>query len=86
MKKVIKYWGSWCGPCKIYAPVFNSVRDLYKDEDIEFIDVNVEEESEYRNKYKVTSIPYTVIEENGVMIKDRSGLMSQTALIDFIKN
>lgn len=84
MKKVIKYWAGWCGPCKIYAPIFDSVKNIYPD--IEFIDVNVEEESEYRDKYKVTSIPYTVIEENGVMVKDKNGLMSKDKLIEFINN
>jgi thioredoxin 1 len=84
MKNVIKYWASWCGPCKIYAPVFNTVKNKFKDQNFEFIDVNVEEESEYRQKYKVTSIPYTVIEENGVMVKHKTGLMSEKELIDFI--
>lgn len=82
MKKVIKYWAGWCGPCKIYAPIFDSVKELYSD--VEFIDVNVEEDSEYRHKYKVTSIPYTVLEEDGVMVRDVNGLMSKDKLIEFI--
>jgi len=86
MKKVIKYWAIWCGPCRIYAPVFDNVKDKFKDHDIEFIDVNVEEESEYRQKYKVSSIPYTVIEENGVMVKHKTGYMDENTLIDFINS
>lgn len=86
MKTVIKYYATWCGPCKIYAPTFNSVKEKMQDENIQFIDINVEETSEYRSKYKVTSIPYTVLEIDGEMVKDKTGMMSEAALLDFINS
>jgi len=68
MKKVIKFWAPWCGPCRMYAPTFDKVAEKY-DGQVEFINVNVDEDKELSNQYNVRSIPHTVlVKEDGTVL------------------
>ena len=60
MKKVIKIWAPWCGPCRTYAPIFQEFADA--NQDMEIYDVNVDDDKWQTARYfGVGSIPATVI-------------------------
>lgn len=85
-KKVIKFWASWCGPCKVYAPTFEKVKQELEGE-IEFQEVNVEEDTEgLAAEYKVRGIPLTVVLQDGVKVREQSGRLGEQQLRDFILN
>jgi len=85
-KQVIKFYADWCGPCKVYGPTFTQVRQELEG-DIEFYEINVEEDTEnLSGEYKVKGIPHTVLLENGVKIKEQSGVMPDQMLKEFILN
>lgn len=57
--QVIRFTADWCGPCKKYAPVFN---EFSKETDnAEFFTVDGDEQPEVFQRYKVTSVPTTLI-------------------------
>jgi thioredoxin 1 len=63
--KTAKYFtATWCGPCKAFKPVMNEVAG--EGYSIQFIDVD--QNRELASKYRVQSVPTTVIEENGVEV------------------
>jgi len=85
-KQVIKFFADWCGPCRAYGPTFTQVRQELEG-DIEFYEINVEEDTEnLSGEYKVKGIPHTVLLENGVKIKEQSGVMPDQMLKEFILN
>lgn len=85
-KTVIKFYATWCGPCKLYGPTFERVKQDLKDI-VDFIEINVEEDTEnLSGKYKVKGIPCTVLLEEGEEKKNRSGRMSEDQLKEFILN
>ena len=79
MTKVIKFYADWCGPCRVYAKTFDKVSEELK-ENVEFVNINVEKDTTgLAAKYKVTSIPMTVIIKDGVETI-KSGRLSEEQL------
>lgn len=73
MTKVIKFYADWCGPCRLYAKTFEEVSKELKEQ-AEFININIEKDtSGLSDKFKVESIPTTVIlkEDQAKIIKGR---------------
>lgn len=86
-KTVIKFWAKWCGPCKIYAPIFEKVSNEINisDNNIELINIDVESDSYDKSKYKLESIPHTIVlDENDNIIKQKSGIIRENELKKFI--
>lgn len=80
--KVLKFYASWCAPCKGLAMVVNGIKDQV---DIPFEDVNIEENVELAAKYGIRSVPTMVIvNEDGTEVKRQSGLLNEEQLLSFI--
>ena len=84
--KVIKFYANWCGPCKVYGPTFEKVKQELQ-EDVQFVEVNIDEDpSNLSGEYKVRGIPHTVvIKEDGTLVQ-ASGRLDEQALKDLILN
>ena len=41
MKKVIKFYATWCGPCKVYGKTWDKVVEKYNDQ-VEFLNIDIE--------------------------------------------
>jgi thioredoxin 1 len=62
---VIKFYANWCGPCKVYAKVFDKVSEQLRDQ-VRFVNINIEEDDTgLTEKYNIQSIPTTVIIKDG---------------------
>lgn len=83
MIKVIKFYANWCGPCKVYGKIFDKVTAELKDI-IEVENINVEEDTKGMGaKYKVSSIPFTVVIK-GDIVKQEVGRLDEEKLRKFI--
>ena len=86
-KQVIKFYADWCGPCKVYGPNFERVKQELQSDEIIFTEINVETDTEnLSGEYGVRGIPHTVLLENGVKVKEQSGRMPDEMLKKFILN
>ena len=83
-KKIIKFFATWCGPCRVYAKTWDEVTPDYKDQ-VEFLNINIEKDTTgLAAKYRVKTIPTTVLvrEDGSELIKD--GRLSKEELIELI--
>ena len=81
VKKVIKMSASWCMPCKVYAKTFDAVKNEDKYKDIEFEELDVDENEDLVIEYGVRGVPTTVIlDENDKVITKFSGNVAKSVL------
>ncbi len=79
---LVDFYADWCGPCKMLAPILEEVKDEYPD--IDFIKVNVDNESELASTYRIMSIPAVFLFKDGEMIAKTGGLQPKEAIKAFI--
>ena len=80
---VVDFWASWCGPCKMFSPIFDEVSNEYSN--INFYKVNVDENREIAKKYGIMSIPTIILFKDGKEIKRNIGFLSKEEFKSFLK-
>ena len=80
MNKVIKFSAAWCGPCKAMKPQFEKFQDSFKEEGIEMVDLDVDQNHEEAAKYGVRSIPYTIFIKDDEVKKSLVGMQTAKQL------
>ena len=76
---VIDMWAEWCGPCKIFAPIYEKVSKDYSS-DMDFYKLNVDDNPEIAEKYGIKSIPAVLIFYNSEPVAQISGLIAEDNL------
>ena len=61
---VIDFWATWCGPCRMIAPVIEEIAEEYASV-VKVGKVNVDEEPELASKFGIISIPTVVLVKDG---------------------
>ena len=78
------FWASWCGPCRMLAPVFEEISEKYEGQAV-FVKVNVDEEEELAMQYRISSIPNVIAFKNGQPVDSSLGFVPASALEQFVK-
>lgn len=81
---LVDFWATWCGPCKMIAPVLEEIAEEYK-EDIKVCKVNIDEQADLAVEYQVTVIPTLVLFKNGQVMNTSVGFHSKSELEEMIK-
>lgn len=80
---IFDFWAEWCGPCKQFAPIFESVSEKYPE--IVFAKVNVEEQQELAGMFQVRSIPTIVFMREKIVVFSNPGLIPENNFEEGIK-
>ena len=75
---LVDFWATWCGPCKMIAPVVEEVSKEVSN--ARFVKIDVDENENLANKYQISSIPTLMIFKNGTPVDTLVGFMPKDSL------
>ncbi len=76
---MVDFFATWCGPCKMMAPVVEKLSEAYKDK-VKIGKLDVDENPDTSGKYEIQSIPTTIFFKDGEMVDKLIGFQSEEAL------
>ena len=82
-KVLVDFFANWCGPCKMLSPVVDEVAeesDAYK-----VCKVDVDENQELAQKYRVMSVPTLVVIENGQVVGQSVGFVDKAKVKEMLQ-
>jgi len=80
---LLDFWAPWCGPCRMVGPVVEELSEECTD--VKFAKLNVDEETELAEEYRIMSIPTLILFKNGEVAKRVTGARGKAELKDWIE-
>ena len=80
---LIDFYADWCGPCKMFSPIVESVAE--ENEDIKVVKIDVDNAQDLAIKYQVMSIPTIVVIKNGKEVNRNVGVVSKSQIVEMVK-
>lgn len=77
---LVDFYATWCGPCKMLAPVLEKVANSRAEFDI--VKVNIEEEQDLAMKYGIEAVPTMLVFKNGKPVDRLIGYVGERNIVD----
>ena len=82
---LVDFSATWCGPCKMLAPVLEGISEAYGDK-VAFYNIDVDVNPSLAAEYGIQSIPTLLLLKNGRPVDRSLGFMPKPKLVSFIES
>jgi len=80
---LVDFWAEWCGPCKMFGPIFEESSN--ENPDVTFAKVDTEAEQQLAGALQIMSIPTLMIFRDGIQLFSQAGALPKNALDDLLR-
>ena len=81
---LVDFWAAWCGPCRMFGPIFERVSE--KHPDVTFGKVDTEAEQGLAGAFRITSIPTLMAFRDNILLFSQPGVLQENQLEELITN
>ena len=79
---LVDFWASWCGPCRMVAPVLEEIAN--ERSDVKVCKINVDEEPDLAGRYNVMSIPTLLVVKEGQVVNQAVGARPKSQILSLL--
>jgi thioredoxin 1 len=81
---LLDFWAEWCGPCKMIAPILDTIATEYKDK-LRVVKLNIDENPKTPPKFNIRGIPTLLLFRDGTVAAQQVGAVSKAHLESFLE-
>ena len=79
---LLDFWAPWCGPCRMVVPIVEEIAG--ERSDIRVGKINIDDQPELANQFRIMSIPTLVVMKNGKIVNRSTGAKSKKDILAMI--
>ena len=81
---LIDFWATWCGPCRMQAPILDQLSEEYDEDEFRIVKMDVDENPQTPQQFGIMSIPTLLLKKDGQGVEKAGGVHSKEQLRQMI--
>ena len=81
---LIDFWATWCGPCRMQAPILDQLSEEYDEDEFRIVKMYVDENPQTPQQFGIMSIPTLLLKKDGQVVEKAVGVHSKEQLRQMI--
>ena len=77
---LIDFWATWCGPCRMQAPILDQLAEEVHEYDLKICKMDVDENPNTARQFGIMSIPTLLFKKDGQVVKQVAGVHTKAQL------
>ncbi|MFV0557937.1 MAG: thioredoxin [Enterococcus sp.] len=83
---LIDFWATWCGPCRMQAPILDQLTEEYEEDELKIVKLDVDENQETPQSFGIMSIPTLLLKKDGEVVEKVVGVQTKDQLKALVAN